>query len=1024
MKTQFKFILRRPLVFILLIFLLGVVSFAFTARTVEYLAVNREVEELSAYYRAIGYLTTSNEDGDVAAGAQFLADSDMVAIHDVRRFCAGTMEGIYNTDLNGVIDSLADLELPGTDNDIAEVMLRGELVYKDHFMPEGKSFRKERYTLAFSVEERLYGYPEYARENGSVQLYYYPDGTEDWEDTYESLTEGQSYYVKAYQSYDQGHLVLLRAAPDGGWFMDGDDPRAELTAADVVQEQNRHTAILYGTKDMSAIPDAQEATREMYIVDGRWLNQEDNESFNPVCAVHEAFAERRDLKVGDVLTITIRDVQQPYGYFPRGTTLDEVNAVPGTTQTFTIAGIYNTRSYGQAPISSRTTTIYVPDSCIPAGYDRSVEDSLYGSSYSFVLNHPGDERAFQQQYRGALDALGISVAFVANGWEPFAAAAQPIRQSTAVGAVMFAVVHVLTLLLAVFLYLRQHRKEYAIARALGIPVKRLAGWHLVPLLTLGTIGFTVGTAAAWRYAMEQAQQNLTTLVDIASKGEAAAELPAWYALALWGLSLLLLMLLGGIGLALLARRPVLDVLRDGQDQRAETAAPAAEVAAIAAPHLAPQVSAAVISAQQDDAPRKGGVFYKVEFMLLQLWRRRAKSVLVVLVAVAFTVTLGWIQHSINRTEESINQLYANTRIDVEILMGGVGYSSTELGFVPEIAVNEILDTGYIGSSRLVAADTAVHFEVDARENSLTMGEFPLCGVTDLETLRAPETGGQGVEMSDGVLFDPSAVTFAPGWDETFLATEYKTRGQSLSPTPGVILPENLMEQFHLELGDRIYLGDSSGGFSGIVVAGSYSGSLSAATNIQRDGIIIMPLSLMKLFTHGADLCFSRAEFTVDPARNREVNQFRSLADEIAAEYSGRTPLTCVIWDEELRSVVTPMEQNLVLMRVLYPVTLLVSLLISAALAFLLLLQEAKTAAILRVLGIPVRSVRWIFGAGQLGLCLLGLLCGGVCALALGRWNIGLALCAVFYLVGGLIGSAAGAVAVTRRSALELLQVKE
>jgi uncharacterized membrane protein (UPF0182 family) len=46
--------LRQPIFTIFLIILLGLISFAFMGKAVEYLVVQRETNRLGGYYRAIG----------------------------------------------------------------------------------------------------------------------------------------------------------------------------------------------------------------------------------------------------------------------------------------------------------------------------------------------------------------------------------------------------------------------------------------------------------------------------------------------------------------------------------------------------------------------------------------------------------------------------------------------------------------------------------------------------------------------------------------------------------------------------------------------------------------------------------------------------------------------------------------------------------------------------------------------------------------------------------------------------------
>ena len=51
-----KSTLRQPVRPLVLVLLIGAISFAFGARAVEYLVVNRETDRLAGYYRSIGSL--------------------------------------------------------------------------------------------------------------------------------------------------------------------------------------------------------------------------------------------------------------------------------------------------------------------------------------------------------------------------------------------------------------------------------------------------------------------------------------------------------------------------------------------------------------------------------------------------------------------------------------------------------------------------------------------------------------------------------------------------------------------------------------------------------------------------------------------------------------------------------------------------------------------------------------------------------------------------------------------------------
>ena len=125
-------------------------------------------------------------------------------------------------------------------------------------------------------------------------------------------------------------------------------------------------------------------------------------------------------------------------------------------------------------------------------------------------------------------------------------------------------------------------------------------------------------------------------------------------------------------------------------------------------------------------------------------------------------------------------------------------------------------------------------------------------------------------------------------------------------------------------------------------------------------------------------------------------------------------------------VVIPMEQNLSLLKLLYPIAIALSAIIGFGLSLLLMLQGAKVAAIMRVLGTTRAKSRATLCTEQAVVCLFGLVLGLAVLAAMG-WGFGfvssLGLAAV-YLAGAATGSVAGAVVVTNRPPLELLQVKE
>jgi hypothetical protein len=238
-----------------------------------------------------------------------------------------------------------------------------------------------------------------------------------------------------------------------------------------------------------------------------------------------------------------------------------------------------------------------------------------------------------------------------------------------------------------------------------------------------------------------------------------------------------------------------------------------------------------------------------------------------------------------------------------------------------------------------------------------------------------------------------------------------------------------MDTYGVQLGDTVALalaGKSSGHV--YVVAGSYTGTLSGAAG---DALNVLVPSALLEGLKGANMKYSVATFWIDPTRNLELDEFKAVLDKALDLQNARGDyyqLRALVWDEQLRNTLEPIQDSIALMQLLYPVLLALSALIAAAVAALLAQLSAKDAAILRVLGTTRRRSWGILCLQAAVPCVLGLALG-VAAVYAGlpaaRAQLGAALgCAALYLAAALVGAATSAAATLRRNPLELLQVKE
>lgn len=623
--------LRRPVRSLLFLLVLAVASFAFVAKATEYLVVDQETQRLEEFYRPIGYLEPKIVDDpqeiandleawwlmDVTQGVPVVSGSPYVDWVEQKRYSSGILQGMQNTDLDGWSSDSSFREDyfaqkptydPGAVGlHVTDLFLSGTLVSKGE-LPEPEQRRDRTMTedwyahrFLFEVDQVEAGYLDYAPEGTQVQLLYLARNPEEIEAFYTSVQEGQRYLIKASaDSFKNGYSWT----PDGGidlqWVAlqeelpfyplePGETVNWETPALQDLQNkvavlrENTNAMAVIGVKDMSALPRMQEELQNYFLMDGRWLNHEDNEQGRRVCVVHQDFAALRGLSVGDTLTLKLRDLKAPlsqsqsfWGYSGVDITKDRMliqdayilegsedwdhwQAYPTQTETFEIVGLYRSdHDPAYAPYASGSINLYIPDACMPEGYGQDAQ--VHMDTYSFRLRSAEDTQAFLQAVEGPLADLGLRVKLIDKGWDNFAASAKPIQRASLLNAAVFTLVLTLVLALFAFLYLRQKRGEFAIQRALGVGKGTAVRRMLVPVTLLGILGILAGGLPAWGYALGQAGQTLSTLPNAESVAMANT-LPIGWLLGLCGVALILLLAFTAIGALRMAHRPVLALLQ-------------------------------------------------------------------------------------------------------------------------------------------------------------------------------------------------------------------------------------------------------------------------------------------------------------------------------------------------------------------------------------------------------------------------------------------------------------------------------
>ena len=1064
-RIYLKSTLRQPLRSILLLLLIGLLSAAFTVRVVEYVLIQRETGRLGDYYRAIGTLQSANsEEYNDVAGADLIAKSKYVGLEDRRRCCSGVLQGMYNGDTHGEMSdgyekSEYDVGVHNSDVFVYGKLLSTPALFKIGGWATGEEH--EAYQFKFQVDQVEAGYPENVSEGKTVTLYWITDG-KDISSILEELHVGDRYFLKAF--YDarttnmlqwdtpSENLIVKPLNDSGLWFLPvepGESVNLESPELDGLREElellreNLSAMLVVGTKDMSAMPNVQQVSKTYYLAEGRWLDRNDDRNTRKVCVVHQEFANFRGLSVGDTITLTLRNLEPAnlgeegcYGYILDGEKWENWRDFSTQTETFEIVGLYGmiSRNYG-GELTCHNTVMYIPDSCMPEGFGADPETMVW--DYSFVLKSSQDEAAFLGENREALEELGYSVSFVENHSENFWASVTPMRQSATFSAAVFAGVLLLGLVLAAFLYLLLRRRDFAILRAMGVPNGPAARGLLGPVALLGLLGIAAGSIPAWGYAMRKTAETLATISG-PEGAEVSVELSRLYLVGICACVWALLVAFVAIGAGRLSRRPALELLQGaagGRKKRKKTSQKPRQLeekpGKVSQPGKARLVENVPTWQVQTDAlkglPRGRGPGMGVSgrYVLRQIRRAPLKSALAMALALGFVVALGWMDLTAERSQAEADRLYETTVVEAKITQSNPSMSVGTSNIINKSTVDAILETGLVQDVYLESRLGHSFVAPFAADNAdMEYDESRMIRNVTYYGLNQPEAycARNGIE-----------ITYAPGWDDGIFTEEWSLDDTKKREIP-VVLSTNMLTQLGLELENEFYAecdqtknGNGGRSYGRYLVVGQYTGQAS----MEGDPVLLGLSALLAAEERLAlEPAYSVAEFVLDPVKNRELSARREELKELVAQpNAGALDLTLVLWDEELTQVVGPLEQNVRLMSVLYPVTAALSVLIAIGVSVLLLFQSAREMAALRAMGCTRRRVTGMFSCQQGLLCLLGILLGLVALGALrggmeGVWKGKTLLCAGLYFLGATIGAMVTSTGLGRRKPMELLQIKE
>lgn len=392
------------------------------------------------------------------------------------------------------------------------------------------------------------------------------------------------------------------------------------------------------------------------------------------------------------------------------------------------------------------------------------------------------------------------------------------------------------------------------------------------------------------------------------------------------------------------------------------------------------------------------------------------TVSVLLFSVAAVLTLVWMQDAGQRQKQEIDRIYATTVVTGELVKANSGSHSGMYGgavisrdIVDALQETELVQEVYVEAAIKIDELMKWWMEGDGAHIEGRTRDVTVLAVYDWEGF-LEETGAE------------ASFSFAMRMDGERFVEENQDKN---AETFGIILPESMLKE-GWEFGTQLSIASNlTAEGNKYRIVGTYTGSL--GNGLQKNTVLVSGEAMEYIKSvYGQDDMLLTARVTFDSAKNRELLEQAESLEQIAAEdKKSLLPLRLVIWDQELREVLEPMERTLALFRVLFPAAAAVFAVTGFGLQLLLILQRSREAAIMRALGTSVSEVRLLIVSEQLINCIAGFLAGLLLAGILGwQMTAGTLIGLLAYLAGSAAGMAAGGINVTNRRPLELLQVKE
>jgi len=687
-----------------------------------------------------------------------------------------------------------------------------------------------------------------------------------------------------------------------------------------------------------------------------------------VAVISHVLAEFYNLSIGDTISLGLTDRlhNQHAGLGAVSAGVRGRFATPIKYVDLEIVGIYveftNDLHQANNPHwSYSSNTIFVPTSLLPIDPNEVEGHRIEPSELSFVIGNIHNVRNFRERYAPFIEnELGLRLTLTDSGWSEIETDFLLTQRMALLAILALVLTMVAAIVLVVFLFVIQRKKEYAIMRATGCSRYRASMSLFLPLFLLGVIAIAIGGIGAWFYVSASIA---TVLVSIFTM-------------------LIVLATAEGVGLAIVGRVPPLVLLQGGYGRRHHITQAPTVVGETIPPFSLGNIP--VVTKTQSI------FFHSVKYVFHNIWRSKVKSLLLIFVSATLFVSLGQFIAS----WQAAQVLYDTIPVNV------IFFDRLTPGRTTAIEGTGLVHDPYL-------------------EFFGGRGEFD----THPSILRA-----------EG--YNPLPTTFVISNDfERFLGEElrieflpeYDMEAFLNSTRPVAVLFGSLMDwDFHnTNLSDNIELSRFAPQLHSRIFRVVGRVSVNDAHEHINTTVLIPPgISHQELFfpggtTRNPTVFYDIVEFTI--TYNYRIDELRTRIAAFGVERNEYFIDTYAL---------DRVGNNLKIFTLLFPIIAVVLAIISGLFPGLMILQTAKEAALLRIMG-TTKSRTGIIVAGQhLLLCFAGLLLGAGIVVALNGVERVFAMQNLFifsivvFVFCYVLGVAISVVKVIRPKVLQLLQVKE